>query len=85
MKIKDFFKNTKKTLGIKTCDDDEMSKKKKLEALLKKLTKSKLKIKEDLKKSDISYEEKIELEEELNIYNIQIKKGEEILERKNNK
>ena len=85
MKIKDFFKNTKKTLGVKASKDEEVSKKKRLKELLEKLEISKNDIKSRLKNEEISSEEKEELEEELHIYNLQIKKGKDILEKKNNK
>jgi len=82
MKIKEFFKNTKKTLGIKP-SDEEASKKERLEELLKKLKKRKKVLKEELKKTDISDEKRVELEEEISIYKLQIKKGKKILEKKN--
>lgn len=85
MKIKNFFKNTKKTLGINASKDEEISKKKRLEELLEKLKSSKSAIKEKLKTEDLTEEQKIELKEEINVYCLQIKKGEEILEKKNNK
>jgi len=84
MKIKEFFKNTKKTLGVNPSDEDS-SKKKRLEELLLKLENSKNELKKELKKSDLEDEKKVEIEDEIAIYKLQIKKGQEILERKNNK
>lgn len=85
MKIKEFFKNTKKTLGIKTPKDEELSKINRLEETLAKLITSKNNIKINLKNTSISLEERSELEEELQVYKLQIKKGQEILKRKKNK
>ncbi|HIP30161.1 MAG TPA: hypothetical protein EYG83_05025 [Sulfurospirillum arcachonense] len=84
MKIKEFFKNTKKTLGINPSDED-ISKKERLEELLLKLENSKNELKKELKNSDLEDERKVEIEDEIAIYKLQIKKGQEILERKNNK
>ena len=84
MKIKEFFKNTKKTLGINPSDEDS-SKKERLEELLKKLDNSKKELKNALKNSGLDDEKKQELEDEIAIYKFQIKKGQEILDRKNNK
>lgn len=84
MKIKEFFKNTKKTLGIKPSSEDN-SKKERLEELLVKLENSKKELKIKLKDLDLNNEKKQEIEDEIAIYNLQIKKGQEILDRKNNK
>ncbi len=84
MKIKEFFKSTKKTLGIKQSKEDN-SKIERLEKLLLKLENSKKELKKELKNSDLKDEKKIEIEDEIAIYKFQIKKGQEILERKNNK
>jgi len=84
MKIKEFLKNTKKTLGISPSDEDT-SKKKRLKELLLKLENSKKELKKELKNSDLKNERKIEIEEEIAIYKLQIKKGQEILEQKKNK
>jgi hypothetical protein len=82
MKIKEFFKNTKKALGIKLSDEDT-SKIERLKKLLLKLQESKKKIKKELQSPNISNEKKAELEEELVVYKYQIKKGKKILEKKN--
>jgi len=82
MKIKEFFKNTKKTLGLIPSDDEENSKKKRLVGLLKKLDNSISLIKKELN-SDINDEKRAELEEELLVYKLQIKKGQKILDKKN--
>ena len=84
MKIKEFFKNTKKTLGIKPSDEDS-SKKERLKELLLKLENSKNELKKELKNPDLDNEKKTELEDEIAIYKLQIKKGQEILDRKNSK
>jgi len=84
MKIKEFFKNTKKTLGIKPLNEDS-SKKERLEELLLKLKSSKEELKQELKLPNLDNEKKLELEDEIAIYKIQIKKGQEIFDRKNNK
>ena len=84
MKIKEFFKNTKKTLGLIPSDDEENNKKKRLVGLLKKLDNSISLIKKELN-SDIDDEKKAELEEELLVYKLQIKKGQKVLDRKNSK
>ena len=84
MKIKEFLKNTKKTLGINPPDEDT-SKKKRLKELLLKLENSKKELKKELKNSNLENERKIEIEEEIAIYKLQIKKGQEILEQKKNK
>ncbi len=84
MKIKEFFKNTKKTLGIKPSDED-CSKKERLKELLVKLENSKRELKRELKNPDLEEEKRVELEEEIAIYRLQLKKGKEILDRKNSK
>jgi|LGOV01.1.fsa_nt_gb hypothetical protein len=83
MKIKEFFKNTKKTLGLETLQED-ISKKERLVDLLNKLNSNIMTIKEELQ-NDLEEEKRAELEEELLVYKLQIKKGQEILDRKNNK
>jgi len=83
MKIKEFFKNTKKTLGLDTSQED-ISKKERLVDLLNKLNSNIMAIKKELH-NDLEKEKKAELEEELLVYKLQIKKGQEILDRKNNK
>ncbi len=83
MKIKEFFKNTKTTLGLETLEED-ISKKERLIDLLNKLNSNIMTIKEELH-SDLEEEKRAELEEELLVYKLQIKKGQEILDRKNNK
>lgn len=85
MNIKNFFKSTKKNLGVKASKDDEISKKKRLIELIEKLKSNKIAIKDELKNEEVSAERKAELEEELHIYKLQIKKGEEILEKKREK
>lgn len=82
MKIKDFFKNTKKTLGIKVPKEEDVNKQKRLEELIEKLKQNKIKIREELKLNNISDERKSEIEEELHVYKLQIQKGEKILEKK---
>jgi len=82
MKIKEFFKNTKKTLGIKPLNND-ISKKERLEGLIVKLKESKKELKQELKNPNISEEKRAELEEELLVYKFQVKKGKKILEKKN--
>jgi len=82
MKIKEFFRNTKKTLGIKPSDSD-ISKKERLEKLIEKLKESKKKLKQELKNPNISEEKRAELEEEFLVYKLQVKKGKKILEKKN--
>lgn len=82
MKIKEFFKNTKKTLGIKPSNEDG-NKKERLEELISKLKNSKKEIKKELSRTDISKEKRAELEEELLVYKLQVKKGKKILEKKN--
>lgn len=82
MKIKEFFKNTKKTLGIKPSDKDENSKKKRLQSLLEKLETNISNIKDELKNQELDKDKKAELEEELHIYKLQVKKGQEILDKK---
>ena len=84
MKIKEFLKNTKKTLGIKPSDDDN-TKKERLEDLIEKLKVSKNELKKELKKIDIDDDRKVELEDEISIYKQQIKKGKKILEKRSNK
>ena len=84
MKIKEFFNNTKKVLGIKPTDDD-VSKKKRLKELLDRLENSKKELKNALKNPDLEDEKMQELEDEIAIYKLQIKKGQEILDRKNKK
>ena len=81
MKIKEFFKNTKKTLGLKASEED-ISKKERLIELLEKLNANITLIKKELT-GDIDEEKRSELEEELLVYKLQIKKGQEILDRKN--
>lgn len=82
MKIKEFFKNTKKTLGIKSSDKEDNSKKKRLKDLLSKLETNVTHIKNDLKNKELDSEKKAALEEELHIYKLQIKKGQTILDQK---
>ncbi|WP_458701638.1 hypothetical protein ACKGJI_05795 [Sulfurospirillum sp. 1307] len=81
MKIKEFFKKTKKVLHVKPPKSEE-SKKERLKELLKKLQENKAAIKNRLKNETLSQEIKKELEDELEVYNIQIKKGEKILAKK---
>lgn len=85
MNIKNFFKSTKKNLGIKVSKDEEISKKNRLIELIEKLKVNKITIKNELKNEEVTPERKEELEEELHVYNLQIKKGEEILEKKREK
>ncbi len=82
MKIKEFFKNTKKVLGIKPSNEDT-NKIERLKKLLLKLQESKKELKKELKKPNISDDKRAELEEELVVYKFQIKKGKKILEKKN--
>ncbi len=76
MGIKKFIKNVKSSLGLE--DFKKEGKKKSIKALLKKLNKRKKDITKKLKSSLNKKEEK-ELQEELNILSLQIKKGKEIL------
>jgi len=84
MKIKEFFKNTKQALGIKPTDEVS-NKRERLEILLTKLKESKKRLKKEFEKSDLDHEKKIELEDEIAIYKFQIKKGQEILDKKHKK
>jgi len=85
MSIKNFFKSIKKNLGIKVSKDEEVSKKKRLIELIEKLKENQLTIKDKLKNEETTAEKRAELEEELHIYEFQIKKGEKILEKKREK
>ena len=83
MKIKEFFQNTKETLGLKASQED-ISKKRRLAELLDKLQSNISFIKKELS-GELEDEKREELKEELIVYKLQIKKGQEILDRKNNK
>ena len=83
MKIKKFFKRTQENLGLNPSDED-ISKKKKLILLLDKLNANLVLIKKELLDNP-NDEKKEELEEELLVYKLQIKKGQKILDKKNEK
>jgi len=76
MGIKKFIKNAKQSLGLHDCETE--GKKKKLKALLKKLRERKKSITRSLEAS-LGKKEKKDLEEELKIVSLQIKKGKNIL------
>jgi len=76
MSIKKFIKNVKHTLGLNGYAVE--GKKKSLKVLLKKLKERKKSIDRSLK-SSLGKKETKELKEELEIVNLQIKKGENIL------
>ena len=76
MGIKKFIKSVKHTLGLNDCGVE--GKKKRLKALLKKLSERKKSIKKLLEAS-LEKKEKKELKEELDIVSVQIKKGKKLL------
>jgi HPt (histidine-containing phosphotransfer) domain-containing protein len=76
MGIKKFIKNVQATLGLE--DINKEGKKKALKDLLKKLRKRQRNIIESLK-GPLEKKEKKEMEEELEIISLQIKKGKKIL------
>ncbi len=80
MKIKDFIKSVKESLGLD--DVKKAGKKKSIKSLLKKLYEQKEKIQKALHKRP-DKKKKSDLEEELAIITFQIKKGEKILDRLN--
>lgn len=81
MKIKEFFKMTKKILHVEAPNIDE-SKKKRLKELLRKLEEHKEHIKKRLKDKDLDKDKRAELEDELEVYIAQINRGQKILEEK---
>lgn len=76
MGLKKFIKSVKSTLGLK--DFNQEGKKKSLKELLKKLNSRKKSIRAALESTQDKKEKK-ELEEELDIVTLQIKKGKKIL------
>lgn len=78
MKAKTFIQNVKELLGIDI--DSDMSKRKSVNSLLEKLQNKRKHILEDIPKSKSE-----DLELELSIVDLKIKKGEKILQRLNEK
>lgn len=78
MKAKTFIQNVKELLGIDI--DSDMSKRKSVNSLLEKLQNKRKYILEDMPKS-----KREDLELELSIVDLKIKKGEKILQRLNEK
>jgi len=78
MGFKKFLENVKETLGLES--SIKVSKKKSIKSLIKKLIHKKRALKTTLKKN-ISKQEKIELEEELEIINYHIKKGKKVFQK----
>lgn len=76
MNIKNFIENVKASLNIETFE--KTGKKKSVKRLLEKL-RSRKEILNNVAKKRLSKKEKKELEEELTIISLQIKKGEKIL------
>lgn len=81
MKIKKFFKIVTEALDIKFSTKEE-SKKRALRDLLIQLNSDKANLKKILKIKNLNTERKEEVKEELKIYTMHIKKGEEILQKK---
>jgi hypothetical protein len=81
MKLKKFFNSVAKVLNIDFIDKEE-SKILALEKLLVELREDRAKIEKKLRNKEITHEQKEELKEEIKIYSMHIKKGEEILEKK---
>lgn len=77
MGIKKFMKKAKHALGLNDCLVE--GKKKRLKALLKKLSERKKSIKKSLEASSLDKKETKELKEELEIVSLQIKKGKKLL------
>jgi len=82
MGIAKFIKDVKNTLGVD--ESDKSGKKKSMKKLLKKLNIKKDEIDKKLK-GKLEKKVKKELQEELKIINIQIKKGDKILQKLNTK
>ena len=82
MGIVKFIKDVKSSLGLE--ESDKSTKKKSMKKLLKKLNIKKNELDEKLK-AKLDKKVKKELQEELAIVNIQIKKGDKILQKLNTK